>query len=63
MSIVTLLPLTENYSKKKEGAASLALFDSVIYSKYKNIILGNTDFKDYLSRNYININFMKKLFF
>ena len=63
MNIVTLLPLTENYTKKKAGAASLAVYDSIIYSKYKNIILGNTDFKDYLSRNYININFKKKFFF
>ena len=57
MNISILLPFKENYSKKKAGAVSLFVNDTVNVSKFKRniIIYGSTDEKDYLSKNYINL--------
>ena len=57
LKIATILPYKENYTFKKAAAASLWVSDFYKYSKYKktNYIFGNTNTKDYLSKNYINI--------
>ena len=61
MNISILLPFKENYSKKKAGAVSLFVNDTVNVSNFnKNIIIyGSTDQKDYLSKNYINLKTIK----
>ncbi len=57
LKIATILPYKENYSVEKASAASLWVHEFFIKSKYKknNIIFGNTDSKNYLSKNYKNI--------
>ena len=64
MKISVLLPYKENYSPTYSGAVSIFIHGVTKYSKYKtNIrIFGNTDLKDKLSRNYINIPLEKKYF-
>ena len=58
LKIATILPYKENYTFSKAAAASLWVYDFYKYSKFKknNYIFGCTDTKDYLSKNYININ-------
>ena len=58
MKISILLPLKENYSESKAGAVSIFVKDITNVSAFKkNIkIFGSTDSKNYLSKNYININ-------
>ena len=58
IKIATILPYKENYSFGKASAASLWVSEFFKNSKFKkfNFIYGNTDQKDYLSKNYININ-------
>ncbi|MDA7758231.1 glycosyltransferase [Candidatus Pelagibacter sp.] len=58
MKIATILPYKENYTYSKAQAAAIWVCDFFKYSKYlnSNYIFGNTDTKDYLSKNYININ-------
>ena len=58
MKISILLPLKENYSENKAGAVSIFVKDITNVSAFKkNIkIFGSTDLKNYLSKNYININ-------
>ena len=58
LKIATILPYKENYSYNKASAASLWVSEFYQNSKYKksNIIYGHTKFKDYLTRNYKNIN-------
>ena len=64
MKISILLPYKENYSKKYAGAVSIFVNEINKESKFKysTKIFGNTDFKNYLSKNYINIPFKKKYF-
>jgi len=59
MKISILLPYKENFSKTYAGAVSISIRDTVKESKYKkNIyIYGNTNFKNKLLKNYINIKF------
>ena len=58
LNIATILPYKENYSFNKASAASLWVSEFFKKSKYKNnnIIYGHTKFKDYLTKNYKNIN-------
>ena len=58
LNIATILPYKENYTFNKASAASLWVSEFFKKSKYKknNIIYGHTKSKDYLSKNYKNIN-------
>ncbi len=58
MKIATILPYKENYTFSKAQAAAIWVSDFYKYSKFKNqtYIFGNTNTKDYLTKNYININ-------
>ena len=64
MKISILLPFKENYSPNYAGAVSLFVNDTLNESKYKDSInvFGNTSYKKFLSKNYTNIQFKKKLF-
>ena len=55
--IATILPYKENYTTSKAQAAALWVSDFYKFSKFKknNFIYGNTDKKDFLTENYINI--------
>ena len=57
MKIATLLPYKENYTISKAQAAAIWVCDFYKYSKFKdnNFIYGNTSTKDYLTKNYVNI--------
>ena len=61
MRISILLLYKENFSKNYAGAVSIFVKDIVKNSKFKSStkIYGNTDLKNYLSKNYINIPFKK----
>ncbi len=65
MKVSILLPYKENYSKNYAGAVSIFVNEINKTSKFKNKtkIFGNTNFKNYLSNNYINIPFKRKYFF
>ena len=58
LNIATILPYKENYTFGKASAASLWVSEFFKRSKYKknNTIYGHTKSKDYLSKNYKNIN-------
>jgi len=64
MKISILLPFKENYSPNYAGAVSLFVNDTINKSKYKDSInvFGNTNYKKFLSKNYTNIQFKKKIF-
>ncbi|WP_440680306.1 glycosyltransferase [Candidatus Pelagibacter sp. HIMB1517] len=62
IKIANILPLTENYSIKNSGAASLLVRDNIKYSIFKHSVFGSTENQDYPSKNYFNIK-MKKSFF
>ena len=64
MKISILLPFKENYSPNYAGAVSLFVNDTINESKHKDSInvFGNTNYKKFLSKNYTNIQFKKKLF-
>ncbi len=55
--IATLLPYKENYTSSKAQAAAIWVSDFFKNSKFKknNFIIGNTNGKDYLTNNYVNI--------
>ena len=57
LKIATILPYKENYTRSKAQAAAIWVYDFYKFSKYKkkNFIFGNTDTKDFLTDNYINI--------
>ncbi len=57
MKIATILPYKENYTYSKAQAAAIWVSDFYKYSKYKDqtFIFGNTTTKDFLTKNYINI--------
>ena len=61
--IATILPYKENYTYSKAQAAAIWVNDFFKYSNYKNhnFIFGNTDSKDYLTKNYINVPLKNKL--
>ena len=56
--IATILPYKENYSFEKASAASLWVAEFYKKSKFRKkiFIYGNTNSKNYLTKNYININ-------
>ena len=58
LNIASILPYKENYTYDRASAASLWVSEFLKNSKYKNnnIIYGHTKSKDYLSKNYKNIN-------
>ena len=58
MKIATILPYKENYTFSKAQAAAIWVCDFFKYSKYQktNYVFGNTNTKDFLTENYININ-------
>ena len=58
LKIATILPYKENYTFNKAQAAAIWVCDFFKNSKFKNhnYIFGNTKGKDYLTKNYININ-------
>lgn len=61
-NILTILPLTENFSKSKAGAVSLFIKDNDKYSKFNNFVVGSTKHKDIISNNYKNFNVSRNLF-
>ena len=58
IKIATILPYKENYTFAKASAASLWVSEFYKGSKFKktNHIYGHTKYKDYLTKNYINID-------
>jgi glycosyltransferase involved in cell wall biosynthesis len=58
IKIATILPYKENYTISKAQAAAIWVCDFFKHSRFKdnNFIFGNTHGKDYLTKNYININ-------
>ncbi len=64
MKISILLPYKENFTPKSAGAVSLFVNDINNESNFKNstFIFGNTESKEKLSDNYINLNLKKKIF-
>jgi len=64
MKISILLPFKENYSPNYAGAVSLFVNDTINESRHKDSInvFGNTSYKKFLSKNYTNIQFKKKIF-
>ncbi len=58
IKIATILPYKENYTYTKASAASLWVSEFFRKSKFKtsNYIYGQTKYKDFLSKNYINID-------
>ena len=58
LKIATILPYKENYSADKASAASLWVSEFYARSRFKkyNFIYGHTKSKNYLTKNYININ-------
>ncbi|MDC0043931.1 glycosyltransferase [Candidatus Pelagibacter sp.] len=63
MKISILLPYKENFSSNYAGAVSLFVGDTSKNSIYKkNItVYGNTEYKNLLSKNYVNIKLTKKI--
>ncbi len=63
MKIAILLPYKENYSMKYSGAVSIHVKNLLKHSKFKkNIkIYGSTEYRDYLSKNYINLDIKRKI--
>ena len=60
--IATILPYKENYTFSKAQAAAIWVNDFFKFSKFKNenFIFGNTNSKDFLTKNYINVSLKKK---
>ena len=58
MKIASILPYKENYSKQGAGAVALWISEFMRDSTYKNktYVIGNTLNKEYLTKNYINID-------
>ena len=64
MNISILLPYKENFVTNKAGAVSLFVNDITKNSVYQKTtkIFGNTVYKKFLSNDYINLKFDKKIF-
>ena len=62
MKISILLPYKENFAPNYAGAVSLFVNDITKESIFKDstYIFGNTDAKNKLSKNYVNLNLKKK---
>ncbi len=58
MKIASILPYKENYTKKGAGAVALWISEFMRDSVYKKktFVFGNTKNKNFLTKNYININ-------
>ena len=58
IKIATILPYKENYSFFKASAVSLWVAEFFKNSKFKNnnTVYGSTKYKDFLTKNYINID-------
>ena len=58
LKIATILPYKENYTSEKASAASLWVAEFFKNSKFRNnnTIYGYTKSKNYLTKNYLNIN-------
>ena len=58
IKIATVLPYKENYTFSNAQAAAIWVCDFFKHSEFKNtnFVFGNTKGKDYLTKNYININ-------
>ena len=58
IKILTILPYKENYTKSKAQAAAIWVYDFLKFSRFKKntLVIGNTKGKNYLSKNYLNIN-------
>ena len=58
MKIASILPYKENYSRNGAGAVALWISDFMRDSNYKNntFVIGSTKNKNFLTKNYININ-------
>ena len=56
MKIASILPYKENYTLRGAGAVALWISDFIKNSVYKkkNFIIGSTNNKNYLSKNYKN---------
>ena len=65
MNISILLPYKENFTSKNAGAVSLFVNDITKNSIYQKTtkVFGSTMYKNFLSANYINLIFDKKIFF
>lgn len=64
MKTAILLPYKENYSKAYAGAVSIFINGVNRFSRYKSSIkvYGSTNYLNFLSKNYVNISFEKKVF-
>ena len=64
MKISILLPYKENFTSNYAGAVSLFVNDTTRESFYKKTteVFGNTKYKHFLSKNYINLNIKKNFF-
>lgn len=60
--LLTVLPLTENYSKSRAGAVSLFVKDNNKCSIFSNFVIGSTSDRDIISKNYKNIKVFRSLF-
>jgi len=58
IKILTILPYKENYTKSNAQAAAIWVYDFLKFSRFKKntLVIGNTKGKNYLSKNYLNIN-------
>ena len=58
MKIASILPYKENYTKKGAGAVALWISEFMRDSIYKKntFVFGNTTNKNFLTKNYVNIN-------
>jgi len=58
IKILTILPYKENYTKSKAQAAAIWVYDFLKFSRFKKntLVIGSTKGKNYLSKNYLNIN-------
>ena len=58
MKIASILPYKENYTLKGAGAVALWISDFIRDSEYKEntYIIGSTKNRNYLTKNYINID-------
>ena len=64
MKISILLPYKENFSPQYAGAVSIFIKDLTLNSKFKDetIIFGNTNYRKFLSSNYVNLDLKKKFY-
>ena len=62
ITVANILPLTENFSIKNSGAASLFVRDNLIYSELNHVVFGSTENVDYPAKNYLNFK-MRRSFF